>query len=224
MLHGSRAMTIRLLIADDQQLVCDGLQAILSTVPEVEVVGVANDGAKAIEMVNTLHPDLVLMDLKMPGMNGIHATRAIRDQYPDVYVLVLTTYDADEWVFDAIRAGAAGYLLKDARREDIVAAIKGTIAGHTHVDPSVANKLFAQMRNGVAPDTSITASLSEREIAVLRLLAQGHSNAVIAERLFLAEGTIRNYVSVIFAKLGVADRTQAAALAWRHGLVANGDA
>lgn len=224
MLHGSRAMTIRLLIADDQQLVCDGLQAILSTVPEVEVVGVANDGAKAIEMVNTLHPDLVLMDLKMPGMNGIHATRAIRDQYPDVYVLVLTTYDADEWVFDAIRAGAAGYLLKDARREDIVAAIKGTIAGHTHVDPSVANKLFAQMRNGVAPDTSITASLSEREIAVLRLLAQGHSNAVIAERLFLAEGTIRNYVSVIFAKLGVADRTQAAALAWRHGLVAHGDA
>jgi len=217
-------MTIRLLIADDQQLVCDGLQAILSTVPEVEVVGVANDGAKAIEMVNTLHPDLVLMDLKMPGMNGIHATRAIRDQYPDVYVLVLTTYDADEWVFDAIRAGAAGYLLKDARREDIVAAIKGTIAGHTHVDPSVANKLFAQMRNGVAPDTSITASLSEREIAVLRLLAQGHSNAVIAERLFLAEGTIRNYVSVIFAKLGVADRTQAAALAWRHGLVAHGDA
>ncbi len=211
---------IRLLIVDDQVLVCEGLRAILSTVPEIEVIGVAHDGAAAIEKVAALHPDLVMMDLKMPGMNGIHATRAIRERWPAIYVLVLTTYDADEWVFDAIRAGAAGYLLKDSGREEITAAIKGTVAGGTHINTNVAGKLFAHVRSGSSqPDSSIIEGLSEREIAVLRLLAQGHSNAIIAERLFLAEGTVRNYVSTIFSKLGVTDRTQAAALAWRHGLV-----
>lgn len=212
-------MTIRLLIVDDQQLVCEGLRAILSTVPEIEVVGMANEGSQAVELVASLRPDLVMMDLKMPGMNGIHATRAIREQFPAVKVLVLTTYDADQWVFDAIRAGAEGYLLKDAGRDAIVAAVKGTIAGQTHVDPAVASKLFDHVRSGVAPDSSVADSLSEREIAVLRLLAQGYSNTVIAERLYLAEGTVRNYVSTLFSKLGVTDRTQAAVLAWRHGLV-----
>ncbi len=212
-------MTIRLLIADDQQLVREGLRAILSTVAEVEVVGIAEDGSLAVEMVATLRPDLVLMDLKMPGMNGIHATRTIREQFPAVKVLVLTTYDADQWVFDAIRAGAEGYLLKDAGRDAIVAAIKGTMAGQTHIDPAVASKLLDHVRSGVTPDSSVTDQLSEREIAVLRLLAQGYSNAVIAERLYLAEGTVRNYVSSLFAKLDVTDRTQAAVLAWRHGIV-----
>jgi DNA-binding NarL/FixJ family response regulator len=214
---------IRLMIVDDQTLVCEGLRAILSTAPDIEVVGMAHEGGQAVELVGTLKPDLVMMDLKMPGMNGIHATRAIRERYPEIHVLVLTTYDADEWVFDAIRAGAAGYLLKDSNREDIIAAIRGTVAGQTHVDPGVASKLFAHVRTGAAPDPTIAEALSDREIAVLRLLAQGYSNAVIAEKLFLAEGTVRNYVSTIFSKLNVTDRTQAAALAWRHGLVSQSD-
>ena len=192
---------IRLLIVDDQLLVCEGLRTILSTVPDIEVVGIANNGSQAIEFVERLQPDLVMMDLKMPGMNGIHATRAIRERFPTIFVLVLTTYDADEWVFDAIRAGAAGYLLKDSNRETIVSAIRGTLAGQTHVDPNVAEKLFAQVRRATIIDpltADQVSQLTEREIEVLRLLAQGYSNAIIADRLFLAEGTVRNYVSLIF--------------------------
>jgi NarL family two-component system response regulator LiaR len=211
---------IRVLICDDQVVVCEGLQAILSAVPEIRVVGVAGDGAQALELIPQTRPDVVLMDLKMPGMNGIHATRAIRDQYPDVRVLVLTTYDADEWVFDAIRSGASGYLLKDTPRDGLIAAIEGTVSGETHVDPAVAGKLFAQVAQvAPPPGTSVADTLSERELDVLRLLARGLSNADIAGRLHLSEGTVRNYVSAILAKLDVADRTQAAVLALRHSLV-----
>lgn len=210
---------IRVMIVDDQTVVCEGLQAILSTTPDIEVVGIAHDGAQALQELPHLQPDLVLMDLKMPGMNGIHATREITAQYPEIKVLVLTTYDGDEWVVDAVRAGAAGYLLKDSRRDEIVTAIKGTLGGKTHVDPGVADKLFAAVRHSTEPDTTVAEELSEREREVLQLLAQGLSNAEIAGRLHLAEGTVRNYVSTMFAKLGVTDRTQAAALAWRHGLV-----
>lgn len=210
---------IRVLICDDQIVVCEGLRAILSTAPEIEVIGVASDGAQAVEMVAANQPDVALMDLKMPGMNGIQATRLIRDQYPQTRVLVLTTYDADEWVFDAIRAGASGYLLKDTPREGLIAAIEGTAAGKTYVDPAVAGKLFAQAaQTAPPPPTSITDALNPREIDVLRLLARGLSNAEIARRLSLSEGTVRNYVSLIFDKLGVSDRTQAAVLALRHGL------
>jgi NarL family two-component system response regulator LiaR len=210
---------IRVLICDDQAIVCEGLQAILSTARGIEVVGVANDGARAVEMVAEARPDIVLMDLKMPVMNGVQATRLIRDRYPAVRVLVLTTYDADEWVFDAIRGGAAGYLLKDTPREKLIEAIKDTAAGKTPVDPTVAGKLFAQMTaRGALPDTSIADDLSEREREVLGLLARGLTNAEIAGRLYLSEGTVRNYVSAILAKLGVPDRTQAAVLALRHGL------
>jgi DNA-binding NarL/FixJ family response regulator len=211
---------VRVLICDDQVIVCEGLRAILETVPEVEIAGTAHDGAEALEMVGRVHPDVVLMDLKMPGMNGIQATAAIRARYPEVRVLVLTTYDADEWVLDAIRSGAAGYLLKDTPREGLVQAIRDTAAGRTPVDPAIGGKLFAHLAQGVPPaTTAIAADLSPREVEVLRLLAQGLSNADIAGRLFLSEGTVRNYVSTILAKLGVADRTQAAVLALRHGLV-----
>ena len=135
-------------------------------------------------------------------------------------MLVLTTYDADEWVFDAIRGGASGYLLKDTPREELIAAVKGTAAGKTHVDPGVAGKLFTQIaQNTPEPDTSIGKSLSDREREVLRLVAPGLSNADIAQRLYLSEGTVKNYVSSIFAKLGVSDRTQAALIALRYGLV-----
>ncbi|MBI5929633.1 MAG: response regulator transcription factor [Chloroflexi bacterium] len=216
----------RILIVDDQIVVSEGLKAILSATPGIEVVGIAQDGAQALELVATTKPELVLMDLKMPGMNGIHATRKIREQYPDVRILVLTTYVEDEWVFDAIQAGAAGYLLKDSRREDIVNAIQHTMAGQTPVDPAVADKLFALVRGNARPTSqtsTIANELNEREREILQLLARGMSNAAIAERLVLAEGTVRNYVSSIFAKLNVTDRTQAAALAWQHGLVSAKD-
>ncbi len=210
---------IRVLICDDQMVVCEGLRAILSTASGIEVVGVGNDGEEALKLVEKLHPDLVLMDLKMPLMNGIEATRLIRQRFPEVKVLVLTTYDFDEWVFDAIRSGASGYLLKDTPRDSLVAAIQGTISGKTYVDPAIAGKLFHQVsQTASAPDQDLAQLLSEREMAVLRLLARGLSNTEISQKLYLSEGTVRNYVSSIFSKLGVSDRTQAAVLAIRSGL------
>jgi NarL family two-component system response regulator LiaR len=185
------------------------------------VVGMANDGAEAIERIAEVEPDVVLMDLKMPGMNGIQAMQKINELYPHIQVLVLTTYAADEWVFDAIRSGAAGYLLKGTPRTALIEAVKGTAEGKTHVDPAVAGKLFDQIarKNATPPDTTIVDQLSDRELDVLRLLAHGLSNAEIANRLYLSAGTVRNYVSAILAKLEVADRTQAAVLALRYGLV-----
>ncbi len=213
---------IRVLIVDDQVVVTQGLRVILNAAPTIEVVGTAYEGSQAVEMAGKLAPDLVLMDLKMPGMNGIHATRAIREQHPGTYVLVLTTFDADDWVFDAIRAGAAGYLLKDSSGEEIIEAIEGTVEGETHIDPAVADTLMTLVRQHVEPDSSIAAELTERELVVWQLLARGLTNADIAEKLSLAEGTVRNYVSTILDKLNVDDRTQAAALAWHHGLVHRG--
>jgi len=159
------------------------------------------------------------MDLKMPVVDGVQATREIRARFPGVRVLVLTTYDADEWVFDAIRAGASGYLLKDSPREALVAAVEGTAAGKTHVDPSVAGRLFAHVAQGTpGPESALLESLTERERQVLSLLGRGLSNAAIAEHLHVAEGTVRNHVSAVLGKLDVADRTQAALFALRLGL------
>ena len=211
---------IRVLICDDQLVICDGLELILATDPELEVVGAVQDGAQAVVDVGRLQPDVVLMDLKMPGMNGIQATRLIHQQYPQVKVLVLTTFGDDEWVFDAIRSGASGYLLKGTPRAELIRAVKGTAAGTTHVDPNVAGKLFAQLASTPAHhETTMVSDLSEREQEVLKLLAQGLTNAEISERLFLTKGTVRNYVSAILEKLGVEDRTQAALIAVRYGLV-----
>ena len=158
----------------------------------------------------------------MPIMNGIQATGRIRKEHPQTRVLVLTTYDDDGWVFDAIRAGADGYLLKDTPREQLIAAIRGTVSGESYIDPNVAGKLLKQLAQpGAAPKTggTIGADLSERELEVLGLLANGLTNAEIAARLHLTKGTVQNYVSNIFVKLDVTDRTQAAVLALRHGLV-----
>ena len=214
--------TIRLILCDDQAIVTEGLQVILGTVSNFEVVAVANDGAEAVDLVEEFRPDLVLMDLRMPIMNGIQATGRIRQRFPETRVLVLTTYDDDGWVFDAIRAGADGYLLKDTPREQLIAAIRGTVAGGSYVDPNVAGKLLKQLAQpGAAPQgqSTIGADLSERELEVLSLLATGLTNAEIAERLHLSKGTVQNYVSALFVKLDVTDRTQAAVLALRHGLV-----
>lgn len=213
------AEPIRVMIVDDQEVVREGLRAILGTVPTIEVVGVAGNGAEATERVAEWRPDVVLMDLNMPIMNGIEATRALQAATPDVKVLILTTYDAEEWVFDAIRAGASGYLLKDAPRERLIEAIQGTAAGRSHVDPGVAGGLMARVAvSESAEPTSVAVDLSDRELDVLRLLGNGMTNSAIAEHLFLSEGTVRNYVSAILAKLQVEDRTQAAVLAVRHGL------
>jgi DNA-binding NarL/FixJ family response regulator len=210
---------IKVIICDDQAIIRDGLEMLLKLEKDIEVLGQAQDGAEAVEVVKRAQPDLVLMDLKMPGVNGIEATRQIRANYPQVKVLVLTTYDDDEWVFDAIRAGASGYLLKDTPREEVIKAVKGTVAGKSFVDPAVAGKLLHQVAGKPAqPPTLLTDKLSEREVDVLRLVAQGFTNADIAERLHLSEGTVRNHVSAIFAKLEVADRTQAAVIAIQHGL------
>jgi DNA-binding NarL/FixJ family response regulator len=213
--------TIRLLICDDQDIVCEGLRAMFAPVPQIEVVGVAKNGIEALDLTGRFHPDLVLMDLKMPKMNGIQATKAIREKFPEVHVLVLTTYDADEWVINAIRNGAAGYLLKDTPQEELVKAIINTAQGWNPIDPQVAGKLLdrvAQQPPALYADQTIISQLSEREREVLQLLANGLGNAEIAKTLFLSEGTVKNYVSVIFSKLGVTDRTQAAILAIRAGL------
>jgi NarL family two-component system response regulator LiaR len=210
---------MKIIICDDQAVVRDGLEMLLSLEQDIDVIGTAQDGDETIELVSKHQPDLVLMDLKMPGMNGIEATRQIRTKFPESKVLVLTTYDDDEWVFDAIRAGASGYLLKDTPREEVVKAIRGTIEGKSFVDPAVAGKLMGQVANHqTQPSSLLTDKLTEREADVLGSLAKGLSNAEIAARLHLSEGTVRNHVSAILEKLGVSDRTQAAVIAIQHGL------
>jgi DNA-binding NarL/FixJ family response regulator len=210
---------MRVIICDDQAIIRDGLAMLFTLEPDIEVVGLARDGTEAMELAAQQQPDLVLMDLKMPGMNGIEATRQLLARFPAMYVLVLTTYDDDEWLFDAIRAGAAGYLLKDMPRDVVVQAIRGTVAGQSFIDPNVTGKLFQQVRRSQQqPASWITSTLTGRETEVLRLLAQGCTNGEIATRLKLSEGTVRNHLSTIFSKLHVADRTQAAIVAIQHGL------
>jgi len=210
---------LRLIICDDQAIVRDGLELLLKLEPDLSVVATAQDGVQAVELAAQYAPDLVLMDLKMPGMNGVEATRRIHTAQPQVKILVLTTFDDDEWVMDAVRAGASGYLLKDTPREKLVEAVRGTQAGKAYLDPAVTGRLLEQVSNQqVHPSAILTDRLTGRELDVLRLVARGLSNAEIAAHLHLSEGTIRNHVSALLAKLDVADRTQAAILAIRHGL------
>jgi DNA-binding NarL/FixJ family response regulator len=210
---------MKVIICDDQAIIRDGLAMLLKLEPDIDIVGSAEDGAEAVEMVADKKPDLILMDLKMPIMNGVEATRQIVAKYPEVKVLVLTTYADDEWVFDAIQAGASGYLLKDMPREELIRAVRGTAAGKTYLDPSVAGKVLEQVSSRqTQPATLITDKLTQREVEVLRLIAKGSSNADIADRLSLSDGTVRNHVSAILSKLGVSDRTQAAVIAIQHGL------
>jgi len=209
---------MKILLCDDQAVIRDGLEMLLNLEKDMQVIGSASDGAEAIELTAKKQPDLILMDLKMPGTNGIEATREIHARYPEIKILVLTTYDEDEWVFDAVRAGASGYLLKDTPRQKIVEAIRGTFEGKSFLDPSVAGKLMNQVASNQKLPVSILADrLTEREMDVLRLVAKGFNNSDIASHLHLSEGTVRNHVSAILDKLGVSDRTQAAVIAIQHG-------
>ena len=211
---------IKVIICDDQEVVCQGLNAILGTADNLRVIGIANNGQEALDLIGKEPPEVILMDLKMPVMNGIQATKLIKENFPCVRVLVLTTYDADAWLFDAIRNGADGYLLKDTSREVLIQSIEEIAAGETPVDAKVAGKLFNKLSSHALPgDTTLGQDLTEREREVLKYIAQGMTNAEIAQVLFLSEGTVRNYVSSILEKLHVEDRTKAAVLALRFGLV-----
>ncbi len=210
---------MKILLCDDQAVIRDGLEMLLTLEKDFQVVGAAQDGAEAVELATQKQPDLILMDLKMPGTNGIEATRQIHAKFPNMKILVLTTYDDDEWVFDAIRAGASGYLLKDTPRQKIVEAIRGTVDGKSFLDPAIAGKLMNQVAsNQKQPTSLLVEKLTERELDVLRLIAKGFNNNDVAGQLHLSEGTVRNHVSAILEKLGVSDRTQAAVIAIQHGL------
>jgi DNA-binding NarL/FixJ family response regulator len=211
---------IKVIICDDQEIVCQGLRTILTSDDQIDVIGIAHNGYEVLQLVEKQPPDLVLMDLKMPGMNGIQATQQINQSYPGVRILVLTTYDDDEWLFDAIRAGASGYLLKDTPATELLNAIKGTASGDNFLDPAVAGKILKNISQQRFPTVqSSHIQLSERENDILQLMARGLTNADIARELYLTEGTVRNYTSNIFSKLSVNDRTQAVIAALRYGLV-----
>jgi two-component system, NarL family, response regulator LiaR len=207
-------MPIRVLIADDHDVVRQGLRTFLSLDDELEVVGEAADGSEAVRLAHRLRPDVVVMDLLMPEMDGITATQIIRKELPDTEVVALTSVLEDEKVVGAVRAGAIGYLLKDTKPAELREAIKAAAAGQVHLSPKAAARL---MREVVAPDHP--EALSERELDVLRLLARGRANKEIARELSIAEKTVKSHVSSILGKLGVQSRTQAALYACRVGLV-----
>lgn len=204
---------IRILIVDDHPVVRDGLRGMLSGQPEFEVAGEAQDGQQAVERAGRLAPNVVLMDLRMPVMDGVEATTRIRAALAGIHVLVLTTYDTDAEILRAIEAGATGYILKDAPREELYRAIRATAAGQSYLSPSVATRLMVQLR---APAES---SLSQRELDVLTWVAKGASNKEIARALHLSEATVKSHLLHIFSKLGVNDRTQAVTLAMQKGII-----
>jgi DNA-binding NarL/FixJ family response regulator len=214
---------VRVLLVDDQALFREALGTLLAVREEIEVVGEAADGHEALRQAAALTPDVVLMDLRMPVLDGIAATRRLQVDQPDVRVLALTTFDGDEEVFAALRAGAVGYLLKDVSSERLVEAVLAAARGESVLQPSVAAKVvarFAELDDGAAPPTQpLVVPLTDRELEVVRLLAQGQSNREIAAALFLAEGTVKNHVTNVLAKLEARDRTQAALRARALGLV-----
>lgn len=223
---------IRLLICEDQTLMREGLHTVLTLEPGFIVVGEALDGAQAVRLAEKLRPDIVLMDVQMPGQNGVQATAAITAHNLPCRVIILTTFDYEDYVFEAIKAGAVGYLLKDTPAAELADTIRRVYAGESFIAPKVATKLLMEFGrrgtlrlHGAAPEVAGERAangegeLSQREIEVLRLLAQGESNREIGDRLALAEGTVKNYVSNILMKLHAANRTQAANLARERGLI-----
>jgi DNA-binding NarL/FixJ family response regulator len=212
---------IRVLIVDDHEIVREGLQILLGEESDFEVVGTAGDGAAAVALAATKQPDVILMDLVMPGLDGIESTRRILGSNPEARVLVLTTFADDQRVREAIQAGAIGYLLKDVLKADLVRALRDAAMGRPSLHPEVQQQLMREVAGRTSASqeqASLHVSLTEREVGILRLLAEGRSNKEIAAALYLTEGTVKGYVSTIFDKLGVQDRTQAALYAVRHGL------
>lgn len=226
---------VRVLVADDQQLMRDGIASLLSIQEGIEVIGAAANGQEAIEQALALRPDVILMDVRMPVLDGVAATAAIRRQLPDCQVLMLTTFEDDAYVLDALRAGAVGYLLKDIPARDLAQAIQAARRRIYQLDPAVANRLVASLTAQPrqesrapapvmpAPGAAVSAAkppdLSERELEVLRLIAQGATNREIAEHLVISEGTVKNHISHILGRLGLRDRTQAAIYAREHGVL-----
>jgi len=214
---------IKVLLVDDQPLFREGLRTLLSIHPDFDVVGEASNGQEAINLVRSTGASVVLMDLQMPVLDGVATTRRLHQEQPDCRVIVLTTFDDDELVFDGLRAGAVGYLLKDAPSEKLAEAIRVAARGETFLQPSVAAKVVAEFarltRKTAESSNSLSEPLSERELEILRLIARGASNREVAATLFLAEGTVKNHVTNILGKLGVRDRTQAAIKAKDSGLI-----
>lgn len=219
-------MTIRVLITDDQMMVREGFSVLLGAMPDIEVVGEAVNGRQAVDQVAALRPDVVLMDIRMPEMSGIEATREIVAADADAKVLVLTTFDLDEYVYQALRAGASGFLLKDASARQLAEGIRVVAAGDSLLAPGVTRRLITEFsrisERPRLPDRSQYGELTERETEVLVLIAQGLSNAEIAAHLIVAESTIKTHVSRVLVKLGLRDRTQAAVFAYEARLVTPG--
>lgn len=214
---------ITILVVDDQALFREGLRTLLSVQPDFEVVGEAANGEEAVREASWKRPAVILMDLQMPVLDGVAATRQLRSAQPDCKVIVLTTFDDDDYVFEGLRAGAVGYLLKDAPSEKLVEAIRAAARGESFLQPSVASKVIAEFTRltdkRVQPDKTLVEPLSGRELEILSLIARGDSNKEIAAALSIAEGTVKNHVTSILGKLAVRDRTQAALKGVELGLI-----
>jgi DNA-binding NarL/FixJ family response regulator len=216
---------IRVLIVDDQEMVREGFSVLLGAMPDIEVAGEAQDGREAVGRVAALRPDVVLMDIRMPGLNGLDATREIVAADADAKVLILTTFDLDEYVYQALRAGASGFLLKDASVGQLAEGVRVVAAGEALLAPTVTRRLiaeFSRLGTPSPPARERVGDLTERETEVLVLVAQGLSNAEIAARLVVAESTVKTHVSRVLVKLGLRDRTQAAVFAYEARLVTPG--
>jgi DNA-binding NarL/FixJ family response regulator len=216
-----RRPRISVLIADDQRLVRTGFRVILASEPDIEVVGEAADGIEAIELVRETSPDVVLMDIRMPHLDGLQATRRVLAQ-SDCRVVILTTFDSDEYVYEALRAGVSGFILKDAPAEQLLTAVRCAAEGNALIDPSVTRRLITRFTRSLRPEETAPARLSDltaREMQVLRLIARGRSNSEIAADLVIEESTVKSHVGAILTKLGLRDRVQAVVLAYETGLV-----
>lgn len=201
---------IRLLLVDDQDIFRQGLVALLSVEADLEVIGQARNGEEAIALAKTLQPHVILMDVRMPICDGVQATREIHQHYPWIRILVLTTFDDDEYILQSLQVGALGYLLKRTPSQEIAAAIRSVSQGYSQLGPTIALKVFSQLKPSLPPPNPYQDSLSKREVEVLKRVGQGKNNQEIAQELYLSEGTVKNYVTQILTKLEMRDRVQAA--------------